>query len=58
VYVNINEDEMGGVDGPGKSDRLAIVEALKAHGKNIMTMIPQQEDIINKPESKIRFRIL
>ena len=37
MYVNIKEGDMGGVDGPDKSDRVAIVEALKAHGKEIMT---------------------
>ena len=45
---------MGRGDGPGKSNRVATIEALKEE-KGIMTMSPQQEDIINKPEPKVRF---
>ena len=37
---------MGRGDGPGKSDRAATIEALKEKEKGIMTMSPQQEDII------------
>ena len=46
---------MGRGDVPGKSDRIATTEALKEEKKGIMTMSPQQEDIINKPEPKVRF---
>ena len=45
---------MGRGDGPGKWDRVTTIEALKEKG--IMTMSPQQE-IINKPEPKVRFRV-
>ena len=45
--VNIKEGEMGGGDGPGKSDRVATVEVLKEKEKGIMAMEPQQEDIFN-----------
>jgi len=55
--VNIQEGDMGRGDGPGKSDRIATIEALKEEEKGIMTMSPQQEDIINKPEPKVRFRV-
>ena len=55
--VNIQEGEMGRGDGPGKSDRVATIEALKEEEKGIMTMSQQQEDIINKPEPKVRFRV-
>ena len=44
-------------DGPGKSDRVASIKTLKEKEKGIMTMSPQQEDIINKPEPKVRFRV-
>ena len=54
--VNIQEGDMGRGDGPRKSDRVASIE-LKEKEKGIMTMSPQQEDIINKPEPKVRFRI-
>ena len=47
---------MGRGDGPGKSDRVMTIEALKEKEKGIMTMSPQQEDI-NKPEPKVRFRV-
>ena len=49
--------DMGRGDGPGKSDRVTTIEALKEKEKGIMTMSPQQEDIINKPEPKVRFRV-
>jgi hypothetical protein len=49
--VNINNGDMGGGDGPGTSNRIATVEALKEKEKGIMTMSPQQEGIVNKPES-------
>ena len=39
---------MGKGDGPGKSNRIATIEVLKEEEKGIMTMRPQQEDIINK----------
>ena len=55
--VNIQEGDMERGDGPSKSDRVASIEALKEKEKGIMTMSPQQEDIINKPESKVRFRV-
>ena len=40
-------------DGPSKPDRIASIEALKEKEKGIMTISPQQEDIINKPEPKV-----
>ena len=46
---------MGRRDGPGKSNRLVTIEALKEK-KGIMTMSPQQ-DVVNKPESKFRFSV-
>ena len=52
--VNIQEGDMWRGDGPSKSDRVATVEALKQKEKGIMTMSPQQKDIINKPEPKIK----
>ena len=55
--VNIQEGDMERRDGPGKSDRVVTIEALKEEEKEIMTMSPQQEDIINKPEPKVRFRV-
>ena len=48
---------MGREDGPSKSDRVVSIEALKEKEKGIMTMSLQQEDIINKPEPKVRFRV-
>jgi hypothetical protein len=38
---------MGGGDGPGKSDRIAIVKALKEKEKRIMAMSPKQK-YVNK----------
>ena len=52
--VNIQEGDMERGDGPGKSDRIATIEALKEEEKGIMNTSPQQEDIINKPEPKVR----
>ena len=43
--VNIKEGDMGRGDDPGKSDRVATIEALKEKEKGIMTMSPQQEDV-------------
>ena len=39
---------MGRGNGPGISERIATIEALKEEEKGIMTMSPQQEDIINE----------
>ena len=50
------EGDKGGENGPGKLDRVATIEALKEEEKGIMTMSSQQEDI-NKPEPKVRFRV-
>ena len=55
--VNIKEGDIGRGDGPGKSDRVMTIEALKEMEKGIMTMSPQQENVINKPEPKVRFRV-
>jgi hypothetical protein len=55
--VNIQEGDMGRGDGPGKSDRVATIDALKEEENGIMTMSPEQEDIINKPETNVRFRV-
>ena len=55
MHVKIKEGDMG--SGDGKSDRVTTVEALKEKERGIMTMSPQQEDIINKPEPKVRFRV-
>ena len=44
-------------NGAGKSDRVVTVEGLKEKEKEIMAMSPQQEDIINEPEPKVRFRV-
>ena len=57
MYVNIKEGDMGEGNGPGKSGKIVTVEVLKEQEKGIMTMSPQQEDIINKPEPKVRFRV-
>ena len=38
-------------------NRTASIEALKEKEMGIMTMSPEQEDIINKPEPKVRFRV-
>ena len=46
---------MGRGDGPGKSNRVTTIKGLKEEEKGIKTMSPQQEDIINKPEPKVRF---
>jgi hypothetical protein len=48
---------MGRGDGPGKSDRVASILALKEKEKGIMTISPQQNDIINKPDPNVRFRV-
>jgi hypothetical protein len=48
---------MGRGDVPSKSDRAASIETLKEKEKGIMTMSPQQEDVINKPEPIVRFRV-
>ena len=42
--------KVGMGDGTGKSDRVMTIEALEEKEKEIMTMSPQQEDIIGKPE--------
>ena len=55
--INFHEGDMGRGDGPSKSDRIVSIEALKEKEKGIMTMSPQQEDIINKPEPKVRFSV-
>ena len=55
--VNIQKGDMGRGDGPDKSDRVATIKALKEEEKGIMTMSPQQEDIINKSEPKVRFSV-
>ena len=51
------EGDMGREGGPGKLYKEANVEALKEREKEIMDMNLQQEDIINKPEPKVRFRV-
>ena len=57
--VNIQEGDMGRGDSPGKSDRVATIEALKEKEKGIMTVSPQQEDIINnKIHTYIIFPVL
>ena len=38
--VNIKEGDMERGDGPGKSDRVTTIEALKEKEKGIMTMNP------------------
>jgi hypothetical protein len=48
---------MGIGDSPGNSDRVVTIVALKEKEKGIMIMSSQQEDIINKPEPKVRFRV-
>ena len=48
---------MGGGDDPGKLDRVTTIEVLKEKEKGIMAMSAQEENIINKPEPKVRFRI-
>ena len=48
---------MGGGDGPGKMDRVVTIEELKEKEKGIMARSSQQEDVVNKPETKVRFRI-
>ena len=57
MFVDIKESDMEVGDGPGKSDGVVTIEALKEKKKGIMTMSPRQEDIINKPEPKVRFRV-
>ena len=44
-------------DGPGKLARVTIIKLLKEKEKGIMTMSSQHEDVINKPEAKVRFRV-
>jgi hypothetical protein len=46
---------MGRGDGPGKSDRVTTIEALKEKEKGIMTMSPQQEDIVSKLSERSGF---
>ena len=41
---------MGRGNGLSKSDRVASIEELKEKEKGIITMTPQQDDNINKPE--------
>ena len=53
---NIKKGDMGGGDGPSKSDRVVTIETLKQKEKGIMSMSPQQEDV-NNPEPKVRFRV-
>ena len=38
-------------------DTITTIEVLKENEKGIMTMRPQQEDVVNKPKSKFRFRV-
>ena len=45
---------MGSEDGPGKSDRVMTIAALKEK-KGIMTMSPQKEAFVNKSEPEVRF---
>ena len=47
---------MGGGYGPRKSDRVVTIEALEEKEKRIMAMSPQ-DDVINKPETTVRFRV-
>ena len=37
--------------------RIATIEVLKEKKKGIMTIGPQQEDILDKPGPKVRFRV-
>ena len=50
--VNIKDGNMGREDGPGKSDRVVTIEALKEEEKGIMTMSSQQEDIYTYYKTK------
>ena len=43
MYVNIKEGDMGGGDGPGKPDRIAIIQALNEKEKGIMARLPYYE---------------
>ena len=45
---------MGVGNSPGETDRVATVEALKEKETEIRTKSPQREDVINKPEPKVR----
>ena len=47
-----------GRDGPGKSERVVTFEVLKKKEKEIMTISPQQEHVVNKPETNVRFNLL
>ena len=40
-----------------KSDRIANVAMIKEKEKGIMAIGPQQEDIINKHEPRVGFRV-
>ena len=56
IYVKIKESDMRGKDDPSKLDRIETVEMLKEKKKGTMAMGPQQENIINNPETKVRFK--
>ena len=55
MFVDIKESDMEVGDGPGKSDGVVTIEALKEKKKGIMTMSPQQQDVINKHEESSEF---
>jgi hypothetical protein len=48
--MSISKSDMGRGNGLSKSDRVASIEELKEKEKGIITMTPQQDDNINKPE--------
>ena len=39
LFANIKEGDMGGRDGPGKSDRVVTIEVLKEKEKRIMAIV-------------------
>ena len=52
------EDYKGVGYGPGKLDKVATIEALGEKEKGIKTISPQQKDVVNKPDPKVRFKLL
>ena len=55
MYVNIKEGDTGGVDGQGKSSRIAVV-VLKENETRIMATRSQY--FVNKPKQKVKREVV
>lgn len=55
MYIDIKEGDVGGGDVPGEMDCMVSIEVLKEGLKGILTMGPDEEDVIYKPQPKAGF---